>query len=156
VNVQRKDKGFTIIEVVLVLAIAGLIFLMVFIALPALQRNQRDQERKTQVGAVATAITTYQSNNRGQSPSANATFAKYIDATMNGDKIELQSGATVQQFTGTATTTPIAVTAATEDTIVFAIGAKCDVDNKIIKGTSRQAAVLVGLENGGATYCQST
>ncbi|MBQ3261101.1 type II secretion system protein, partial [Candidatus Saccharibacteria bacterium] len=32
-NINFK-KGFTIIEVVLVLAIAGLIFLMVFIALP--------------------------------------------------------------------------------------------------------------------------
>ncbi len=44
---QLKEKGFTIIEVVLVLAIAALIFLMVFIALPALQRNQRDTARKT-------------------------------------------------------------------------------------------------------------
>ena len=33
---NQTKKGFTIIEVVLVLAIAGLIFLMVFIALPAL------------------------------------------------------------------------------------------------------------------------
>ena len=39
---QIKDRGFTIIEVVLVLAIAALIFLMVFIALPALQASQRD------------------------------------------------------------------------------------------------------------------
>ena len=39
---QHNKKGFTIIEVVLVLAIAGLIFLMVFVALPALQRGQRD------------------------------------------------------------------------------------------------------------------
>jgi prepilin-type N-terminal cleavage/methylation domain-containing protein len=38
----ENKKGFTIIEVVLVLAIAALIFLMVFSALPALQRNQRD------------------------------------------------------------------------------------------------------------------
>ena len=37
---QLKDaKGFTIIEVALVLAIAGLIFLVVFLALPALQRS---------------------------------------------------------------------------------------------------------------------
>ena len=35
--VNRRNKGFTIIEVVLVLAIAGLVFLMVFIALPSLQ-----------------------------------------------------------------------------------------------------------------------
>ena len=33
---SQTKKAFTIIEVVLVLAIAGLIFLMVFIALPAL------------------------------------------------------------------------------------------------------------------------
>ena len=38
----KNKKGFTIIEVVLVLAVAGLIFLMVFLALPALQRAQRD------------------------------------------------------------------------------------------------------------------
>ena len=44
------------------LAIAGLIFLMVFIALPALQRNQRDTDRKNAVGAVAAAISTYIGN----------------------------------------------------------------------------------------------
>lgn len=43
---RNSKKGFTIIEVVLVLAIGGLIFLMVFIALPALQRSQRDTQRK--------------------------------------------------------------------------------------------------------------
>ncbi|MBS7346298.1 MAG: prepilin-type N-terminal cleavage/methylation domain-containing protein [Candidatus Sacchiramonaceae bacterium] len=32
---NSPSQGFTIIEVVLILAIAGLIFLMVFIALPA-------------------------------------------------------------------------------------------------------------------------
>lgn len=47
---QSKGRtGFTIIEVVLVLAIAGLIFLMIFIALPSLQRSQRDQTRKNDV-----------------------------------------------------------------------------------------------------------
>lgn len=35
-NQNSTKKGFTIIEVVLVLAVAGLIFLMVFLALPAL------------------------------------------------------------------------------------------------------------------------
>ena len=43
---RNSKKGFTISEVVLVLAIGGLIFLMVFIALPALQRSQRDTQRK--------------------------------------------------------------------------------------------------------------
>lgn len=68
VQTQNKQKGFTIIEVVLVLAIAALIFLMVFIALPALQRNQRDTQRKNDVGRASTALTNYTSNNRGAIP----------------------------------------------------------------------------------------
>ena len=61
---QTNKQGFTIIEVVLVLAIAALIFLMVFIALPALQRNQRDTARKNDAAAVAAAVNNYRSNNR--------------------------------------------------------------------------------------------
>lgn len=65
---QNNKKGFTIIEVVLVLAIAGLIFLMVFIALPALQRSQRDAQRKEDIGKVLSQLQQYQSNNRGRIP----------------------------------------------------------------------------------------
>ena len=49
-------NGFTIIEVVLVLAIAGLIFLMVFLALPALQRSQRNQLYKNNLSLVISAL----------------------------------------------------------------------------------------------------
>ena len=66
--IQMRKRGFTIIEVVLVLAIAGLIFLMVFIALPALQRSQRDTQRKDDLARFITAVTTFQSNNRGNLP----------------------------------------------------------------------------------------
>jgi len=41
----------------LVLAIAALIFLMVFVALPALQRGQRDTARKNDVQNIAAAVT---------------------------------------------------------------------------------------------------
>jgi prepilin-type N-terminal cleavage/methylation domain-containing protein len=68
VQEQKQYKGFTIIEVVLVLAIAGLIFLMVFLALPALQRAQRDTQRKEDVSRFMTAVTHYEANNRGAIP----------------------------------------------------------------------------------------
>ena len=42
---------------------------MVFIALPALQRNQRDTQRKNDIGRVLTAVQKYQANNRGNMPS---------------------------------------------------------------------------------------
>ena len=38
----KQRGGFTIIEVVLVLAIAGLIMIMVFVALPSMQKAQRN------------------------------------------------------------------------------------------------------------------
>lgn len=60
--------GFTIIEVVLVLAIAGLIFMMVFIALPALQRSQRDTQRRDDIGKVTQAMMNYATNNNGKLP----------------------------------------------------------------------------------------
>ena len=59
---KNNRKGFTIIEVVLVLAIAGLIFLMVFIALPALQRSQRNTRRRQDMSRILSAFTEYQSN----------------------------------------------------------------------------------------------
>lgn len=62
----KSKKGFTIIEVVLVLAIAGLIFLMVFIAWPALQRSQKDTQRRNDYSLLSTAISNYSTNNNGK------------------------------------------------------------------------------------------
>lgn len=86
---NTNEKGFTIIEVVLVLAIAALIFLMVFIALPTLQRNQRDSQRRQDMSRVISQISSYQSNNRGKVPPLadmedNSKFiARYLDGTAN-------------------------------------------------------------------------
>ena len=67
-STKKQKKGFTIIEVVLVLAIAGLIFLMVFIALPALQRAQRNTKRKNDLSRIMTAVTQYQAHNHYRNP----------------------------------------------------------------------------------------
>ena len=67
----NSKKGFTIIEVVLVLAIAGLIFLMVFVALPALQRSQRDTQRRNDLSRVDTSLVQYQTNNQGTNNGSN-------------------------------------------------------------------------------------
>lgn len=84
-NQLNTKKGFTIIEVVLVLAIAGLIFLMVFIALPALQRSQKDTQRKNDVGRVVQALQSFQGNNRGKLPSNMEGAEKSVDGAENFD-----------------------------------------------------------------------
>jgi prepilin-type N-terminal cleavage/methylation domain-containing protein len=166
-NVQRKEKGFTIIEVVLVLAIAGLIFLMVFIALPALQRSQRDSARKQEVGTVASSITSYQGNNRGNNPT-DVQIGQYI--TGNASAV-LASGSTVI-IRANAYTAPITLSANiqaspnTSDNILYAdqmkvyYGYQCDPTSStgLIRGTTRQSAIAVALESGpaaGSVYCQT-
>lgn len=65
---NSKQRGFTIIEVALVIAIAGLIFLMVFVALPGLRASQRDAERREAVTIFLENVKKYQTNNRGALP----------------------------------------------------------------------------------------
>ena len=96
-NINSK-KGFTIIEVVLVLAIAGLIFLMVFVALPALQRSQRDTARRNDLARVDTSLVQYQTNNQGTNNGSNlpfnsktymggVNFSETNTATINGNNV---------------------------------------------------------------------
>ncbi len=65
---RKRKKGFTIIEVVLVLAIAGLIFVMVFVALLALQRNERNAQRKRDLTRIMSAVMEYQKHNNNRNP----------------------------------------------------------------------------------------
>lgn len=67
---NRKEKGFTIIEVLIVLAIAGLILLVVFLAVPALQRNARNTQRKNDVAKIMGGISEFVNNNNGTLPGA--------------------------------------------------------------------------------------
>lgn len=85
-------RGFTIIEVVLVLAVAGLIFLMIFFALPAMQRSQRNEQRKRDMGEVAVAIQNYRSNNKGKMPESFEDIKPYIRHDMrdpDGDEYSI-------------------------------------------------------------------
>ena len=53
---SRSRTGFTIIEVLIVLAIASLIMLIVFLAVPALQRNWRNHQRRQDASLIFAAI----------------------------------------------------------------------------------------------------
>jgi prepilin-type N-terminal cleavage/methylation domain-containing protein len=79
---QRKQQGFTIIEVLIVLAIAGLILLIVFLAVPALQRNARNTTAKDEGAQLASAATEFTNNAGGTVPVA-ADNASILALTKN-------------------------------------------------------------------------
>lgn len=144
-NVQQKQqKGFTIIEVILVLAIAGLIFLMVFLALPALQRGQRDTQRKQDLSRVLTAVQNYQSNNKNGLPTFNDAFiTSYLKAGTD----------TFEDPSGTAYSFVTAALPATYDSskaqIKVTTGAVCDGEALKDGQGAKKVALQMKLEGSG-------
>ena len=175
-NINSK-KGFTIIEVVLVLAIAGLIFLMVFVALPALQRSQRDTARRNDLSRVDTSLVQYQTNNQGTNNGSNLPTASSWTATATFDNTctssacrfvrgYMNSGAgnaTTNEFQdpdGTYYSLNIADQGATAFTytqdgmdhvVYIRNGARCEGETAV-QDTVRHFAVLYRLEGAGV-YC---
>lgn len=66
----KKDDGFTIVETLIVLAIAGLIILIVLLAVPALQRASRNTNMKNDASTVASQVSDFESNNSGALPTS--------------------------------------------------------------------------------------
>lgn len=155
----KKTKGFTIIEVVLVLAIAGLIFTMVFVALPALQRAQRDTETKNNVSVVSAGIVTYVSNNGGDFPLAD-TYNSGSTSTFNAYISEVYKSNTTNIYVETTAALPD-VRKPIEGDLYVVKGSACDSATtsgyKLKPASSNRAySITAYLQAGGGTYfCQS-
>ncbi len=166
-NIKSK-KGFTIIEVVLVLAIAGLIFLMVFIALPAMQRSQRDTQRRQDYSALSSAITSYITNNNGNLPKVSASLlgSKYINATgkdPNGLDYVIRVVEAPSSASGVAAYKDLAIIPDnhTASQVYVVRKAECSTNNngdpypKYVNST-RAFAIFGNLESGNGTYCSAS
>lgn len=178
----NSKKGFTIIEVVLVLAIAGLIFLMVFVALPALQRSQRDTARRNDLARVDTSLVQYQTNNQGTNAGSNlpvtgswggGTTASYFDSSCTSSACKfireyMNSGsgnATKNEFQdpdgtyygmsiiNSNTTWPFKYPGGDAmDHIIYILSGAKCDGDKAVSDTPRHFAILYRLEGAG-TYC---
>lgn len=145
---QRNSEGFTIIEVLIVLAIAGLILLVVFLAVPALNRNSRNTTMKNDASAFAGGFSEYVSNNDGQLPASisqsgasitiGATTSAQAEAKVNGST-------TVQAAKVTATPTAYA-----PGNLYWRTGVTCSGTT-----TSRGAVVYYWAESTGSTHTVS-
>jgi type II secretory pathway pseudopilin PulG len=62
------STGFTIVETLIVLVIAGLFLLIIFEALPALGRSSRNDQRRQDVQAILEAVSQYELNHSGNFP----------------------------------------------------------------------------------------
>ena len=148
--------------------------MMVFLALPALQRSQRDTQRRDDMSQVVSQLQQYQANNRGKVPTNQPEADTFLTAYLNMGETDAANltfldpdgqayGITFKGsfFSGT---TPLSgeISLTNDDAkfntgtnahkIHYYTGAKCD-GEKVVKATgSRNAAIQYKLEGAGV-YC---
>lgn len=177
---KKNQAGFTIIEVMIVMALAGLILAAVIVAVPQLQRNQRNTARKSVLSRIKTEIDSYSGNNNGNIPAAAVAtgqtnfgtastaagfFPRYMGCTtaagvtncttnINDPSTNTPVGLTVA---AAAMTTTAALSGGTPGAVAgsihYSTTAVCS--GEVVTGTgatARNYAILVQLE-GGAVYC---
>jgi prepilin-type N-terminal cleavage/methylation domain-containing protein len=155
---QRKDAGFTIIEVMIVLAIAGLIMLIVFLAVPALQRNSHNTTRKNDIGRVGSAVNDWVSNNNGTvftAGTGNANLSTVKNDAGALGQYTLTEGTNVKVATGTQSALS---GSGSVDNVIVVTGAQCGSNGATTAGTSRQMSIQYMLESSdgnGIPACQN-
>jgi prepilin-type N-terminal cleavage/methylation domain-containing protein len=155
---HRRNRGFTIIEVMIVLAIAGLIMLIVFLAVPGLQRSSRNTQRKNDVSSIAGAIANYLTNNGGVVPGAvgaNGTDLLVCGAACAAGNTETAKLGYYSPANISLVANSAAPAAATKDTVIIDTGYACNANNTGIGAQSaRTAAVLFAVETSAANVAQ--
>ncbi|HEX7368052.1 MAG TPA: type II secretion system protein [Candidatus Saccharimonadales bacterium] len=154
---RKREEGFTIIEVLIVLAIAALILVIVFLAVPALQRSSRNTQRKNDAANVLSAVSDYVSNNSGQPPAACSSTAGAFSGS--GDCKFLQdvklgyynaSNATIKVVTSVPGSAP------DTNTVDIITGAQCGTtaaDNPTSSTNNRQYVAWYGIEGSTGAQC---
>ncbi len=161
-NFRKDNKGFTIIEVLIVLAIAGLIMMVVFLAVPALQRNARNTQRKSDVSAVLGSVSEYTSNNAGKLPVTSGQFTVlFVGAS---PKLGFYDDTTATNVTYNYSAAPRAAlptvpAISSNDVVNVYNNLKCNGNAPTLTGaSSRSIAALYNIEGSGANVlqCQET
>lgn len=144
-KLRKRNEGFTIIEVLIVLAIAGLIMLVVFLAVPALQRNSRNTQYRNEASRLLGAYNEASSNNAGAvltSADAATVLAAANTKNFTSLTIEAHGGSTAPSLTS--------------NRAVIRTAAKCSAANSATTaaGSTRQVVVLFQVETTGGTQDQ--
>ena len=150
---KQRQEGFTIIEVMIVLVIAAVILLIVFNAVPGLQRNSRNTQAKDENSAILAAAAEWSSNNAAAIPSSTSPIPANILLLANAKGI---TSLNVVACGGTSPTcsTPTAPTGVLSSLVT---AAKCTAATPAIPswGSTRQVALVYSVENqaGPVTAC---
>jgi prepilin-type N-terminal cleavage/methylation domain-containing protein len=105
---KQLQKGFTIVELLIVIVVIGILAALVLNTFSGVQRRARDTERQTDINSIATQLEVYYNDNSGY-PVLTGQLNTDSWATANLKGIDLNAlrapGAAANTMTGTATPT---------------------------------------------------
>lgn len=153
---KKRQAGFTIIEVLIVLAIAGLIMLIVFLAVPALQRNSRNTQVRSAASGILAAVNEYSTNNNGQLPTtvsvaADGTVTVQGAAGTSPSQAKVQAGYVASFVDGSSGTCTMPASTGT-----YVVCGQQNCNGNAFSGTTTKRAVSIGflVESGSTNPAQ--
>ena len=148
---RQHQEGFTIIEVLIVLAIAGLIMVVVFLAVPNLERSQRNNARKTDANNILEDLSEYVGNADGSLPGTACTGLSAC-SWISYNPQQLTNVNYYTTFASAPTTAP------SSNTAYLIGGAVCSAANVLVPAAStstRDYVIWYGVEGSTGTVCTS-
>lgn len=169
---MQKNSGFTIIEVVIALAVGAAIIALIISAVGGARRSQRNNARTADISRITTGIAQYIAT-RNRLPTEVSQFktwaeldnlAQYVEADINPASSSSSKKGPVFQANGSsahadghigkAASTVIGVDDLSVDEIVLIADAKCDPNLvSYLKGSKRRMAIVFKLEGADETSC---
>lgn len=166
-KIQTKTAGFTLIEVILVLAIGGLIFLLAFLAFRQVSSNRRDSQRRQDTRRILAEAETFASDNNGNYPCSEitvwqcnpagvsdswnsfrshyATTSEYKDPRTNSYTVYSYSGVNTSALSDYFVQNNFPV-----GTVIYSIRATCEEGRLMTRATNEKSKVgiWIALEKG--------
>jgi prepilin-type N-terminal cleavage/methylation domain-containing protein len=84
VSLKNKSKGFTIVELLIVIVVIGILATLVIVTFTGIQQKARDSKRKTDIAAVQAALESYYSSNNTYPTMADLNSDTWRTANMKG------------------------------------------------------------------------
>lgn len=137
-KLRKNQKGFTLIEVVLVLAIGGLIFLLAFLAFQQVSTNRRDTQRRSDANRALAELANAQGDGMTVTSANLATFtSQYL-----GSPFEAPRGGNYSVCFGAPAASPCNLA---ENRMFIGVGQVCS-GNSGFTASAGNNAVIVGQE----------
>ena len=157
-RLDKSESGFTIVELIIVIAIAALILTIALAVVPALRRSGRNSARNSDRGAITAQLLEYAGNNGNRLPARNTASSSSTPASIQTEftnriigqseqshvwdnaNIADGSGLVYYLYSGTGSPTWTNIEMPGQDDLQFFEGAQCAVDEATAAAAAKYQA----------------